>query len=565
MFGIKGKLLFPLMAMFVLFVSFSSVQLYHNSNSQQAADDIENKYFIAVVRADELKLNVLQIQQWLTDISATRGLDGLNDGFIKAQENAKAAKGIITELKTLYPERSGELVEIEKKLDVYYTAGKAMATAYVAGGPQSGNPYMADFDEAAEQINADVDQLLLFSQNEMRGELAMMRQQAKQSVVFIAIAMVLFTGITVLTWIATTRQIVRPLKLVLARLKIMSESGGDLTQTIDFKSNDEIGALAHACNLMQGSFRKIITMIKSEADQIDTKVRLANRDVAHLSEMITTVHTTTEDVTGSLEETSSATQQMNALLEEIDATVQTISDKAQNGEENSSKIKIRAAELKQNAVASKETARQINLQTQQGLLEAIEQSKEVNKIDLLSKTILEITAQTNLLALNASIEAARAGEAGKGFSVVADEIRKLAESSRETASGIADLNAKVIASVDNLVRTSREILGFINEKVVADYDHMVTTGDQYDKDAMMILEITGDFRHSSLQVRETMHTVTQSVSSISGASEECAKGAVHIADNMNTVSEKSSNIVNSMKEIKDSSDKLAETVGGFKV
>lgn len=61
-----------------------------------------------------MKLNVLQIQQWLTDISATRGLDGLNDGFIKAQENAKAAKGIITELKTLYPERSGELVEIEK-------------------------------------------------------------------------------------------------------------------------------------------------------------------------------------------------------------------------------------------------------------------------------------------------------------------------------------------------------------------------------------------------------------------------------------------------------------------
>lgn len=124
----------------------------------------------------------------------------------------------------------------------------------------------------------------------------------------------------------------------------------------------------------------------------------------------TTVHTTTEEGSGSLEETSSATQQMNALLEEIDATVQAISDKAKNGEGNSSEIKRRAAELKQNAVASKETARQINLQTQQGLLDAIEQSKEVNKIDLLSKTILEITAQTNLLALNASIEAAREGD-----------------------------------------------------------------------------------------------------------------------------------------------------------
>lgn len=123
----------------------------------------------------------------------------------------------------------------------------------------------------------------------------------------------------------------------------------------------------------------------------------------------------------------------------------------------------------------------------------------------------------------------------------------------------------MIASVDNLVHTSREILGFINEKVVADYVHMVTTGDQYDKDAMMILEITGDFRHNSSQVREAMYTVTQAVSNISGASEECANGAVHIADNMNTVSEKFSNIVSSMKEIKESTDKLAKAVGGFKV
>lgn len=565
MFGIKGKLLLPLLAMFTLFIAFSSVQLYHNFQSQQAADDIENKYFAAVLKSDALKLNVVQVQQWLTDISATRATDGLDDGFIKAQENVEMAKSILMELKTLHPERNGDLAEIEKNFDLYYAAGKVMATAYVDGGPQIGNLYMKAFDEAAEQINGDVDQLLLLTQNEMHGEIESLRQQAQQSMLFIAIAMLTFAIITIFSWASVSRQIVGPLNLVLARLKVMSESGGDLTQMIDFKSNDEVGALANACNLMQSSFRKIIAMIKNETDRIEAKVRSANDDVAHLSEMITTVYATTEEVSGSLEETSSATQQMNSLLEEIDATVRMISEKAQSGAENSSEIKLRAAKLKQSAVASKESARQINVQTQQGLLEAIEQSKEVNKIDLLSKTILEITAQTNLLALNASIEAARAGEAGKGFSVVAEEIRKLAESSRETASGIADLNTKVIASVDHLVSTSREILGFINEKVVGDYDHMVATGDQYDKDAMMILEITGNFRHGSSEVKEAMDTVTQSVNNITSASEECAKGAVHIADHMNTVSEKSSNIVNLMKEIKQSTDKLSETVGNFKV
>lgn len=67
------------------------------------------------------------------------------------------------------------------------------------------------------------------------------------------------------------------------------------------------------------------------------------------------------------------------------------------------------------------------------LQSSLEKSKDVEKINVLTNDILEISSQTNLLALNASIEAARAGEVGKGFAVVADEIRKLADSSRETA------------------------------------------------------------------------------------------------------------------------------------
>lgn len=565
MLGIKGKILFPLLAMLLIFITLSGIQLYYSVKILQGTEAIENQHFSTVLKADALKENVIQVQQWLTDISATRGLNGLDDGFDKARESAATVKGLLGELKTLHPEQSDKVDAIGKAFDAYYDAGKIMAQAYITSGPQGGNSHMADFDTTAEKINEDVAHFVLFSQENMRSEISTMQEQTKQSVLFTIAATFLFTIITAATWIATSKQIVAPLRLILARLKIIAGSGGDLTQTIDFKSDDEIGALAQACNDMQSSFRKIIAMIKIEADKIEVQVRSANDDVGHLSGLIASIHATTEEVSGSLEETASSTQQMNALLEEIDATVQAISEKARHGEENSARIKNRATELMQNAVASKETAHRIHQKTQESLLQAIEQSKEVNKIDILSKTILEITAQTNLLALNASIEAARAGEAGKGFSVVADEIRKLAESSRETASGIAELNAKVLGSVDHLVNTAKEILSFINEEVVADYEKMVATGKQYDQDAMMILDITGDFRHNSSQVKDSMHTVTSAVSNISGTGEECARGAVHIAENMNTISGKSVHIVDLMKEVKQSADKLAQTVGGFKI
>lgn len=95
-------------------------------------------------------------------------------------------------------------------------------------------------------------------------------------------------------------------------------------------------------------------------------------------------------------------------------------------------IRTRAQGLKQNVVDAQQRASELTREINEGMRLAIEQSKEVNKIDELSTAILEIAEQTNLLSLNASIEAARAGEQGKGFAVVAEEIRKLAENSERT-------------------------------------------------------------------------------------------------------------------------------------
>lgn len=107
------------------------------------------------------------------------------------------------------------------------------------------------------------------------------------------------------------------------------------------------------------------------------------------------------------------------------------------------------------------------------LLQAsMENSKKVTRINDLTNDILEISSQTNLLALNASIEAARAGEAGKGFAVVAEEIRILADNSRETTNSIQEISKMVTGAVEGLADNAEEMMRYVNETILGDYDSM---------------------------------------------------------------------------------------------
>lgn len=198
------------------------------------------------------------------------------------------------------------------------------------------------------------------------------------------------------------------------------------------------------------------------------------------------------------------------------------------------------------------------------LTASIEGSKQVEQIDELTNNILSITSQTNLLALNASIEAARAGEAGKGFAVVAEEIRVLAENSRETANGIQQISVLVKNAVESLSGSSEEMLQFMNQKVIADYDKFVKNAEQYNADTTYFDDKLKEAAISTQKLQGVVQNVAIAVNEISNTIEESTKDVLNMVSNTVELAKAMETIDGEMKVTEGITNKLDEEVSKFK-
>ena len=161
---------------------------------------------------------------------------------------------------------------------------------------------------------------------------------------------------------------------------------------------------------------------------------------------------------------------------------------------------------------------------------AIEESNSVDQVNSLTNDILNISTQTNLLALNASIEAARAGEAGKGFAVVASEIGQLANSSRDAASRIQDINGVVTNAVHNLADNANTLVAYMNDSILPVFEDFVEGGKQYRSDAQYIEEIMGNFTLRTADLRKVINDIVTSINTIASAMDEGASGVTSVAE-----------------------------------
>ena len=390
----------------------------------------------------------------------------------------------------------------------------------------------------------------------------------KDLIVMIMAAFVIIIVATILVVIIMSSMIGKMLAPIQTLKQFATGDFSENTQidtTVSNEYKDETEQITKATAHVKKQIRGIILSTKGEADHIGNISEETLSRMTSLNENVTGISGAVDEVITQTKSASELAGNINSTSMELSQAINEIAKKAAGTAYQSEAIMQRARTLHSDSEKSSKMAHEIYSRTKNELVQAIKGSKKVEEVKVLAEAILAISAQTNLLALNASIEAARAGEAGKGFAIVADEIRTLADNTKEAVDKIQEMTESIVISVNDLSDRSEEILQFMNEKVVVDYNHMTELAKQYEEDAVFFNEVSSDLGASSEEMSASMEDIHESISSIAEITREIAEYVEKIGDAATNSQNNSTEVLGQIRELALLSESLNKTVAAFRV
>lgn len=355
----------------------------------------------------------------------------------------------------------------------------------------------------------------------------------------------------------------QPMNRINIIMQEIAEGGGDLTRTIDIKTDDEIGKFAASFNVFILKIKSIATLITKSAGFLTTSTFELNTSSANLSDNAQKQAAASEEMTSTIEELSAAADNTAHISgvqhEKLNLLISMISELSDNIIHLETTVKDSvnlSSEISKEAVEGDR-----HLQLMNSSMEKITDSSQ--KMMGIIEIIDDISDRINLLSLNAAIEAARAGDAGRGFAVVADEISKLADqtsSSLKDIDSLIKLNKEEIAQGLETVLKSIEILGNITHQVSSISDRMegifentkeqikikTDIGSQIDSLQTLSSQIKNAAEEQKIAFSEIVKAITD-ISSIAQSTASSAEEVSKNSGNISTLSEEISGTVASFK------------------
>lgn len=484
--------------------------------AQQSGDTKDN--------ATDMQENMENVIQALTDT-----FDEL-EAVINKFGNAEVLEGL-SEYKEVYDEYSSKIQSI-------LSGDSSSMDDFFELTAEGNDGITTKLENAADNLNALISAQVSSASDELNSQYSL---SVKAFSAILVVMIIMGVAITLMIF-----AIIRPLKSASSQLNNIIEdiedNNGSLTARINVMSDDEIGILVDGINIFIEKLQLIMKDINVQSEVLRTSSDNMNLQVADVNNNANEVSAAMQQMAASMQEVSATVEQINAGADNIFEAIVNVNEQIEQGNKITGDIQNKSVKYMQDTNRGREAANAMVQNIREGLTGSIENSRQVERIQQLTDDILNISSQTNMLALNASIEAARAGEAGRGFAVVAEQIRNLADESRNIANNIQEISLIVTESVSALTGDSQRLIDYVDESILADYEKFSGITNDYRNDASRVNDILKNFAENARTLKNTMAEMNSGISDISTTIDESTKGINEAADGV-------SGIVNSIDDI----------------
>lgn len=539
----------------LLSIIISVVQFTYLHDMADDSIEMYEKYLVSIDKLGKIQKNNVTIDAYSMEAMMTNDQNTYNDLIQRIDELASENEKL--ETKKLYPKQIMDTDSYSMLVDDYIQ-GRNNALQLAKDDQEAGYNYYVDH-VLSKRI--EIDEIMTKIQEHFSDKANKMKQKNQKDLTEVSLIVIAITMIGIIAFMVVSLWIVKSIIKPIKHLRhIMKTAEQGKLVISDYKANDELGQLVTAFNGMITTFKDLLSStqeasenVVASSEQLSASAGQNTQASEHVASAIQEVAAGSANQLEHIEKTADTMDMMISSFQKINDDTSIVSSEAKSSAELS-----RKGEKEMNDVIGQMEVIRHNVTNLGKTIHSL--SSSLTEINAMNQTITDIASQTNLLALNAAIEAARAGEHGEGFSVVAEEVRKLAEQSNESAKQITHLIENIqqetnetmesMDVTDAAVETGTTVVheaGSTFEKIESTFNSIISQFAKISENINQLSSGAQNLQTSMNEIKEIVTNTSEQTQTVSAATEEQLASIEEVessAENLAKISEELQELVN---------------------